>query len=396
MRSVRFALPGMVLLFFLLCSCSFGEGALEEVVVSKDETALTEEEETEPTEREAEDPEENPGDGEEDPDEEGDPGDGEEEEPPEEIPPAAVFLGWRAVSGDTVVFEFSQPVTVADLDFGPEPEIAEVLEEDCTVTVVFAEELAPGLRVEASLSVEDQHGNRIDVQGSFRSKNNRVPQMLINELRTEYNGKTFKAEFIEFRMLSGGNLGALRVFVVRNEGNTGAVSKDPVIYEFEPVEVQSGEYVVIHLRTLEEACSDEYGEDLAESGGVDSSATARDFWVPGNIKWLRKTDAVYVLDQDDNVLDAVMLSEKPDPQWGKVYFSRAAEFLFSQGAWTSPEGTVCTPLDAVDSSGIKTSYTRSISRDEAAENTHTKADWYMTVNGGATPGLPNNKERYTN
>jgi len=390
MRRLRFALPGTVLLFFLLCSCSFGEEAVEEVVVSKDGTALTKEEEAEPTEGETEDPEEDPGDGE----DEEDPENGEEEEPPEEIPQAAIFLGWELVSGDTVVFEFSQPVTVAELDFGPGPEIVEVLEEDCTVTVVFAEELAPGLRVEASLSVEDQHGNRIDVQGSFRSKNNRVPKMLINELRTEYNSKTFKAEFIEFRMLSGGNLGALRVFVVRNEGNTGAVSKDPVIYEFEPVEVESGEYVVIHLRTLEEACSDEYGDDLAESGGADASATARDFWVPGNTERLRKTDAIYVLDQDDKVLDAVMLSEKPDPQWGKIYFSRAAEFLFSQDAWTSPEGTVCTPLDAVDSSGIKTSYTRSISRDEAAENTHTKADWYMTVNGGATPGLPNNPNHF--
>jgi len=377
MRSVRFALPGMVLLFFLLCSCSFGTEALEEEVVSNEETAQTEEEETEPKEEEEE--------------EEEDPEDEEEEE---ELPPAAVFLGWKLVSGDTVVFEFSQPVAVAELDFGPDLEILEVLEEDCTVTVVFAEEPAPGLRVEASLSVEDEHGNRIDVQGSFRSKNNRVPQMLINELRTEYNGKTFKAEFIEFKMLSGGNLGALRVFVVRNEGNTGAASKDPLIFEFEPVEVQSGEYVVLHLRTLEEACSDEYGEDLAESGGVDSSDTARDFWIPGNTKRLRKTDAVYVLDQDGKVLDAVMLSEKPDPQWGKAYFVSAAEFLFNQDAWTSPEGTVCTPLDAVDSSGIKTSYTRSISRDEESENTHTKADWYMTVNGGATPGLPNNPNRF--
>jgi len=371
MRFSRFALPGMVLLFCLLASCSFGEEALEEVVVAEEET--TQKEKTEPAEKEDEEEEDDP-----------------EEE---ELPSAAVFLGLKAVLENGVVFEFSQPVTAVDWDFSPNLEIGEVLEEDCTVTVLFEENLAPGLRVEASLSVEDQHGNRIDVQGSFRSKNNRVPEMLINELRTEYSKASSKGEFIEFRMVSGGNLGALRVFVVRNEGNTGTASKNPVIFEFEPVEVQSGEYVVLHLRTLDEdACKDEYGEDLAESGGVDSSPTARDFWIPGNTKRLRKTDAVYVLDQDDKVLDAVMLSEKPDPQWGKVYFVSAAEFLFSRGAWTSPEGTVCTPLDAVDSS--KATLTRTICRDETAGNTRTAADWYITVGSGATPGQPNNPNRF--
>jgi hypothetical protein len=186
-------------------------------------------------------------------------------------------------------------------------------------------------------------------------------------------------------MLSGGNLGALRVFVAGND-------KDPLLYEFEPVEVKEGEYVVLHLRTLEGAlCKDEYGENLNESGGTDSCPTARDFWIPGSAKLLHKTDAVYVLDQDDWVLDAVMLAESPALLWDKTYFSDAAEFLFSQGAWKSATGTVCGPVDAVNSSGITS--TKSISRDETAENTHTAADWYVTATSGTTPGLPNNPKR---
>jgi len=372
MRCLRFALTGMVLLLCLLGSCSFGEKALEEVVVAEDEEAEEEKEKTEPAEKEAEDEE----------DEE------EEEELPPDNPPAAVFLGWKAVSGDTVVFEFSQPVTVAELDFAPDLEIAEVLEEDCTVTVLFEEDLAPGLRVEARLSVEDEYGNTVDVQETFRSRNNRVPEMLITELRTE-NDK-LKAEFIEFKILSDGNLGALRVFIA-------STYKKPLVYEFEPVEVESGEYVVLHLRKLEEACKDEYGEDLSESGGTDSFPQARDFWIPGNDKLLHKSDAVYVLDQDDRVLDAVVFVINPGlAAWplfsNQDFFPKVIEFLFSQGAWNSADGNIPVPSDAVNSS--KTTPTQTICRDETTvENTRTKADWYITANKCATPGLPNDPKR---
>jgi len=386
MRCLRFALPGMVLLFFLLCSCSFGTEGLEEVVVSKEETAPIEEEGADPTERETEDPEEDPEDEEEDPEE------GEEDE--EELPPAAVFLGLKAVLGDAVVFEFSQPVTVAELDFGPDLEVGGVLEEDHTVTVLFEEDLEPGKWYNAALLVEDEYENSLDVQTPFRFRNSRIPEMLITELRTANTNSSFKGEFIEFKMLSDGNLGELRVFAVWNEGNS-KVGKNPVVYEFEPVEVKSGEYVTLHFRTFQEACKDEYGEDLAESGGTDSSPTARDFWIPGkDEKLLHNTDIVYVLDQDDLVLDAVMLAEKPEAWKNKSYFPKAAEFLFSKGAWSSTAGTIPGIEDAVSSSGTTT--TRTICRDETVGNTRTAADWYVTVTSGATPGKPNNKERFVN
>jgi len=374
MRYVRFALTGMVLLLCLLGSCSFGKGAPEEVVSAEDETTLTEWEETKDEEKEDEEEEET---------EEGD----EDEELPEETPPATVFLGLKAVSENAVVFEFSLPVTVAELDFSPELKIEAIVYEDSTVTVTFEEDLEPGQWFNAALLVEDEYENTVDVQVPFRFRHSRIPEMLITELRTEYNSKYSRGEFIEFKMLSDGNLGGLRVFAV---GNT----KTPMIYQFEPVEVKSEEYVVLHLRTLEESCKNEYGEDLTESDGTDSSPTARDFWVPGVTKLLHITDIVYVLDQDDWVLDAVMIAEKPEAWNKKNYFTEAAEFLFSKGAWSSTTGTMPGIEDAVDSS--KTTDTRTICRDETAGNTHTAADWYVTVGSGMTPGKPNNPNRFTN
>ena len=300
---------------------------------------------------------------------------------------ALLFLNCKAVSEDEIEFEFSQPVTVKSVNFEPVLSI-DSLEDGSTVRVRLEKSPAPGVEFTADLLAEDADRNTINVLVSFRSRNNRMPSLVINELRTEYANSTTgkKPEFIEFKMKSAGNLGAMRIFIASN-------NKQPLVYDFLPVEVEKGEYVVLHLRTTEETCKDEYGKSLDESGGTDSSPTARDFWVPGNTKLLRKTDAVYLLDQDDRVLDAVMISENPDSWWSKDYFAEAADFLFQQGAWKSADGKICRPADAVISAG--TTNTRTICRDETKGNTNTAADWYITATSSASPGKPNNQDRYS-
>ena len=309
------------------------------------------------------------------------PDDEEEEEAASE--PKAELLSAKVVSETEIVFEFSAAVRLQSLAFETCKELKSV-EEGNTLTLFLEEELKPGLRFSVELEVEDEWENLINLQIPLISVNNRLPKLLINELRTEWsNTSTSKrAEFIEFRMLSEGNLGGLRVFAASNRIN-------PLIYEFKPIEVREGEYVVLHMRTLESSSKNEYGDDLDESGGRDSSPTARDLWIPGSTKLLRKTDAVYVLDLNDQVLDAVMIAERPDSPWPNSSLIAAAEFLFEQGAWVSAAGGVSSPADAVSSAAIGSALTRSISRDEAAENTRTAADWFVTGNNGVTPGLPN-------
>jgi hypothetical protein len=295
-----------------------------------------------------------------------------------EIPSAPIFLYCKTVSEKEIVFGFSQPVTMVSLDLDIEFEYKKP-ERGKTITVSLEESLVSGKVLTADFMAEDAYGNKIEKQVLFSSTASPAPALQINELRTEYSKP--RAEYIELKMLSDGNLEGLCVYA---EGN-----KPSKIYEFNAVEVKEGEYVVLHLRTFEESCKDEYGASLNESGGTDSSPTARDFWIAGSTEHLRKTDAVYVLDQNDWVLDAVMISKESLPQWGNANFREAAELLFRQGAWKSPVGDVCTPADAVDTSVYKGAATLSISRYEASENTHTAADWYVTKSGGATPGQPN-------
>ena len=213
------------------------------------------------------------------------------------------------------------------------------------------------------------------------------PSLLINELRTEYSGSSGKVEFIELKMMSRGSLGGLRVFIAGNAQNS-------LVYQFKSVDVNEGEYVVLHLRTLDETCKDEYGDDLNESGGVDSSPSARDFWVPGISKLLRKTDAVYIMDQNDVILDAVIIAEDTIPKNSVNIFNQACDFLFSKGAWKSAGGAFPGHADAVKSSNIGGALTRSISRDESARDTNTAADFYVTVTGGVSAGNENDPRRF--
>jgi hypothetical protein len=296
---------------------------------------------------------------------------------------APVFLSCKAVSETEIDFLFSLPVKVTSLHFSPEIQ-PDAIENGSTVKVSFSGGPGPGERLTVDLLAEDDNGNTINVLVPFRTSNGRLPSLLITELRTEYSKP--KCEFIELKALEAGNIGALRVFVVGNY-------KAPLVYEFPSIEVARGEYITLHMRTTEESNRDELGRSLEESGGADSSPTARDIWIPGSAKLMHKTDAIYLLDQDDGVVDAVMLSENADPWWNKDYFAEAAEFLYNAAAWKSPDDKICDPSKAVQSTG--TTLTRTICRDESLrKDSGTAADWYITANSCASPGKPNNPKRY--
>jgi len=298
---------------------------------------------------------------------------------------ALLYLGSKAVSEDEVEFEFSRPVSINQLNFEPKLSIASV-EEGSTVKVKLEERTKPGVLITAELLAEDEKRNTINVLVSFRSRNNRMPDLVINELCTE--ASKLKTEFIEFKMKSEGNLGAARVVI---HGNTNAAKE--TVYEFKPVEVKKGDYVTLHLRTLEDNCKDELGVNISESGGTNASPTSRDFWFPGNSKLIHKdATIVYVLDQDDKVLTAVMLSTQTAAWWGKDYFAEAAELIFSHNAWKSADGLIPGPVNAVNSTG--TTNTRTICRNETATNTNTQSDWYIAATSCATPGKANNPKRY--
>jgi hypothetical protein len=299
-----------------------------------------------------------------------------------------IFLGCRPVSSKEMIFNFSHSVQILSLGFDPALE-TESIEEGADVRVTFANPLKEGVKVTADIIVEDSGKNTLNVIVPFRTRNDRMPALVFNELRTEYSKP--KVEFVEFLALEAGNLGAMRLLIA-------GYSLTKPAYEFSPAEVKAGEYIVLHLRTVEEGCVDETGQNLALSGGTDAQENARDFWIPGNAKLLHKTDALWLMDQDDRIIDAVLLSESSDAAWSGKGVAEAVEFLGRKKAWLPASGDgkdnwLPTPADAVISSG--TTNTRTICRDETIPPQRRARNWYITATSSATPGKANNPKRYT-
>jgi hypothetical protein len=306
---------------------------------------------------------------------------GETAEPPE-------FLDCKAVSSAEVVFNFSHAVQVVSLAFEPELE-TDSIEGGSEVKVTFAEDLGEGVKITADIVVEDSDGNTLNVIVSFRARNDRMPALIFNEFRTEYSKP--KVEFIEFIALEAGNLSAMKLFIAGN-------SLSQPAYEFPPAEVKAGEYIVLHLRTVEEGCLDETGTDLTLSGGSDTQDDARDLWLPITAKLLHKTDALWLTDQDEKIIDAVLLSETSSGKWSSNEIAEAARFLAAKNAWLPASGEpdedwVPAPADAVISAGTTT--TRTICRDETIPPEPRSGNWYITATSSATPGKPNSTKRYT-
>ena len=295
---------------------------------------------------------------------------------------APVFLACASVSPVEVDFAFSLPVTVGRLNFEPPLGVASITEGE-RVRVTLNERLEPGERIAADILVEDGRRNSLNVLVPFRARNDRLPGFVITELRTEYAKP--KVEFVEIKITAAGNLGARRLFIGRS-------GMEEPVFEFPPAEVRAGEYVVIHLRTIEEGLVNETGPNLGASRGADALPDARDFWVSGSKKRLRSTDAVFFMDQDDRVLDAVVMSASPDTWGGKSALPDAADFLSRQGAWVGKSAGFISPADAVASDGATA--TRTVCRDEAARDSNRPGNWYIAATRGATPGKPNTTRRF--
>jgi hypothetical protein len=291
-----------------------------------------------------------------------------------------VFYGCETGPGG-VNFGFSAPVTLESVYFDPALEY-ESRTDGKTLSFSFNTDLPGGERVTADLLVEDGRGNTLNVLVPFRTRNNNVPELLISEIRTENSNMSKnnpKTEFVELYILSAGNLGALRLYAAGN--NSGKGLETPIL-EFSPIMVDAGDYVVIHTRTLpgQAGCRDETGDDLGYSGGYEATPS-RDFWIPGSASRIHNTDAVFIVDQDDRIIDGVLLCEKGEA-W-KNDIARAAEQLAGQNAWNSSEASLAVPTQ-------KATPTRTVNRDTTKPDSNSAADWYVREKkGNESPGAPN-------
>lgn len=297
------------------------------------------------------------------------------------------LVGVEPVSAKEVRASFSAPVSITNAEVAlpaiPGAIITTSWESDSGNGVVFIldESVGPGVSAALSATVADGKGNTLSFAVPFTGYNDHPAKLRINEIRIDYTGPNEKTgakpkiEFIEFVVVASGNLGGIEVY--------NAVNSDRPSYEFPPVEVAAGDYIVYHLRSIEEGLVNET-DAIDASAGTDAKPTARDFWDTHTRKPFKDANVILVRERKAGpIMDALLYAASGTADWPSDTVKAAAELAFSAGAWKPGSGVA----DAAGTASI--SPTRTLGRDALSRDTDSAADWAVCAKSKCSPGSSN-------
>ncbi|MBP5358454.1 MAG: hypothetical protein J6Y69_04625 [Treponema sp.] len=308
----------------------------------------------------------------------------------------------------SICLDFSKPVHVnlacisekaedegeAGSSRGDAVQVQALLEDDgCKVSFVTEEKTKIGQKYILDAELEDESGNTLTVQVEFKGFNDRIPSLVMSELRMKKKSKKAGPEFVEFYALSSGNTSGISLV----SGANGIENR----YEFPAMEVKAGEYIVLHLRNDCEGSVDETGTSLALAKAPDCVNTARDLFVPRGDKDKRflgiGSDVIYLQNVNTGVLyDAIVIVDKTkNPEKMPESLLEAAALVEQSGLWLdSEENPSCTLESAVNGSSIdKDAHSlnrRSVKSLKSNSHPAKAGMWYeVSKTKEQTPGLPN-------
>ncbi len=248
----------------------------------------------------------------------------------------------------------------------------------------------PGREYAVEVAVRDNAGNSLTLVLPFYGPNPHPASLCLNELLTKSSTKN--RDCIEILVTANGNLGGETVFL--------GVSDDyDACFTFPAIAVKAGDFVLLHCKPEGIAAEiDEIGS-IEQSGGLNASSTARDFWWRDAPGLPDDTGIVTVANNPlGHIKDAVFYSNKVTVA-GKDYRSFGtkklldrAEKLVASQAWKSREGAIAVE-DAAVSTGLTS--TRSLCRDASSTDSNQATDWHIVPSSQASLGVPNSEERYT-
>ena len=188
------------------------------------------------------------------------------------------------------------------------------------VTVTFNDQMEIGQEYEFYAEVRDEVGNSLTLAVPFAGYNSRVPELLITELQTESVGQRnsektagiYRNEFVEILALKGGNLAGLELC----SGYDGETKK----FVFPPIDVETGEVFLVHMRNRGNGCISETGDNLSLAYSSYAKDGVRDLWTDIESTALgNKTDVVIIRNRaNKKLLDAVMFRAPEVEAWTKT------------------------------------------------------------------------------
>jgi hypothetical protein len=292
-------------------------------------------------------------------------------------PPGLLAAG--PTSSSEVLLRFDEEVRPVAGSFAADPSASLAARAEAeSLFVAFAEPQSAGTDYAMVGEAEDLRGNRTRFLLRFTGWNDRAPPLLLSEVLPCKNSSKTKPhrDFIELLALGDGNLGG--------EELSWASTVKAESYRFPSAEVKKGDFIVLHLAPEGiPAERDETGAELSASGGVDATATGRDFWC-GSMPLSDSSGAIAVaLRPGSPPTDGLFYSD--DGKSGALGEGKLADLLASlvaSGAWAL-SGSSPAWEDGVPWSG---SSAKSLCRSGSGKGL---GAWYVSVSGGQTPGAGN-------
>ncbi len=233
---------------------------------------------------------------------------------------------------------------------------------------------------------EDQKGNSVHFSTVIQGYNETPAQVVLSEIRTTYGNP--KSEFVELYVKQKGNLAGMVLDVVYGNKH--------FCYMLPDVDVETGEYVVLHLRKLSDTCIDETGDNLKSCTHKDACA-GRDLWRDDTTKMIGATGIILLYNRAyGDLVDTVLFAESSKDSWNSTALGEAAQTAVSAGLWEGGPG-----IDgAVCSDGM--TLTRTLCRQNiewiAGQESYpvpsSSGDWFVVGTSQGSPGSANSAIAY--
>ncbi len=305
------------------------------------------------------------------------------------------YQSYQVLDSYTILLQFNGDVTLSEVhvssidDDGSAFSVPAVCEQQKSevpggTLLTVDTKLEKGQQYVLYAVAEDTKGNSLHFSTVLQGYNENPAKVVLSEVRTTYSNP--KCEFVELYALDGGSLAGMVLEITYGQNTLNYMLPD--------IEVEKGEYVVVHLRKVSETCIDETGDNLEECSHKDASP-GRDIWRNETTKAIGTTGTILLWNRaHGNVVDALLFAESTKESWPGNAMGIAAQKAEAAGIWQNGPG-----IDgAVCSDGM--TVTRTLSRQGIEElgNEYPVAvwgdEWFVVGTSQGTPGTANSAIAY--
>ena len=129
---------------------------------------------------------------------------------------------------------------------------------------------------------EDEKFNTLTFSATLQGFNANVPKLAISELRTYYQKPSM--EFVELVAQTDGNIVGMVLEVY--------YKSEPTKLLLPPVDVKSGDYIIVHGRSLDETCVNE-SDNWTVASHKDAVADVLDLWINADSKVIGNSGVIF-------------------------------------------------------------------------------------------------------